>query len=50
MMLNGRGGGRMTVGELSRQMFENCLKDCGLDLLFWALCRVGAYVYHCILF
>lgn len=34
MMLNGKGG-RMTVRELSRQMFEDYLKDCGLDPLFW---------------
>lgn len=34
MMLNGRGG-RMTVRELCQQMFENYLKDCGLDPMYW---------------
>lgn len=36
MMLNGKGGeNRMTVKELCQQMFENYLKDCGLDPMYW---------------
>ena len=36
MMLNGKGGeSRMTVRKLCQQMFENYLKDCGLDSMYW---------------
>lgn len=35
MMLNGKGGeNRMTVKKLCQQMFENYLKDCGLDPMY----------------
>ena len=34
-MLNDKGGeNRMTVRELCRQMFENYLRDCGLDPMY----------------
>lgn len=36
MMLNGKGGeNRMTAKKLCQQMFENYLKDCGLDPMYW---------------
>lgn len=42
MMLNDKGGeNRMTAKKLCQQMFEDYLKDCGLDPLFWDCVEAG---------